>query len=88
MDGIDNLSPEERKIFERELDGVLYDRKWCSENGLDYSSPNIKLARQVLYHQMYTKPKFFNSINSQKSLSNKSTAKDLYYQKKRAEQKK
>ncbi len=84
---MDKLSPEEKERFEKELDGVLYDRNWCADNGIDHCNPNVKLARTVLYHQMYTKPKFFNSINPQKSLAKKPTAKDLYYQKKRAEQK-
>jgi hypothetical protein len=63
MDGIDSLSPKEKAKFEKIVNDVLNDRQWCSQHEIDYSNPNEKLARQILYHKMYTQPRFFNAVN-------------------------
>jgi hypothetical protein len=36
------------KLEEKLLD-VLYDRKWCQDNRIDYCNPDVNQARKIIY---------------------------------------
>ena len=47
------LPERERERFGKELESCLYDRWWCAEHGVDYSNPDVGLAKAELYVELY-----------------------------------
>ena len=48
-DKILDLNSDKILKFNKELLDRLYDRKWCSENGINYVEPNVLEAKKVLF---------------------------------------
>ena len=47
------LSDGKRRRFGEKLESCLHDREWCRIHNIDYSNPNVGLARAELYGELY-----------------------------------
>ena len=55
MANIEGLTAEEQEQFELALTDRLYCRHWCRNHGIDYSTPDIDLVKELVYSELYTK---------------------------------
>ena len=52
------LTAEESMNLERILMNNLYDRAWCEKNEIDYCSPDVEKAREIIYIKYYKKKNY------------------------------